>query len=358
MSRAETLMAEYAPMPAAPGEAAAWWHELLDEAGGDVDVDIRFETWLDADPAHADAFRRVATGWETAGAAAGRPPILARRRRALGAGRGRIRTPVALAAGIGLAAAVALTAGAVWRHGEGLAPEPVAPIIVQAPVSEGEYATATGQRSTVILDDGSRIELNTATRVAVSMEADARRVRLIEGQALFDVARDPERAFMVEAGGQRITALGTVFDVRVGSEDGVQVTMLNGRTRIEPAETRASPRRAEARQVEISAGEQLIASAVAPALTRAVDAERVTSWRQGRIIFEDETLAEAILEMNRYARRAIVLEDAELSALKVSGVFTAGRSDGFVEALLGAYPVEVLEESETHIRLAGRGPAQ
>lgn len=352
MIEAERLLAEYGPVPEEAVEAAAWWHELLDEACGDPGIEARFEAWLEADADHAAAWRRVALAWDGAAQAAAQPRVLVHRRRAL-ASRSRAPRAAALAAGLCLAAALAASAAVSWRM---LAPVTGSEAVQTAQTAPGEYVTAVGQRSTVVLDDGSRVELNTASRVMVSMEGVERQVRLTHGQALFEVAPDPARPFVVEAGDRRITALGTVFDVRVGeTEPSVQVTMVEGLTRVErspAAESRAAEAEEDEPAVELGAGEQLIARPAAAAERRAVDAARVTSWRQGRLVFENDSLGDALAEMNRYARRTIVLDDPELAGLRVSGVFTAGRSEVFIEALEGVHGLGVARAEADRIVLA------
>jgi transmembrane sensor len=350
MSEAERLLAEYGPVPEDATEAAAWWHELLDEACGDPEIEARFEAWLESSADNTSAWRRVALAWDGAVQAAAQPRVLAHRRRALDS---RPRAPrlAALAAGLCLAAALAASAAVGWRL---LAPVTDTEAVHIAQTAPGEYVTAVGQRSTVLLDDGSRVELNTASRITVAMEGIERRVRLAEGQALFEVAPDPARPFVVEAGDRRITALGTVFDVRVGeAERSVQVTMVEGLTRVERSRA-AEGEQAEDEEpsVELGAGEQLIARPAAAAERRSVNASRVTSWRQGRLVFENDPLAEAVAEVNRYARRAIVLDDPELAELRVSGVFTAGRSEVFIEALEGVHGLRVARTEADRIVLA------
>lgn len=350
MSQAQRLLAEYGPIPEDAFEAAAWWHELLGEAGGDDDIELRFETWLEASADHAEAWRRVAAAWSGAAQAAAQPRVLVHRRRAL-APRPRIPRAAVMAAGLCLTAALA-AAAAVSLNMAG--PPAEGEAVQLAQTMPGEFVTAVGQRSTLVLDDGSRVELNTASRIVVSMEGVERRVELMEGQALFEVAPDPARPFVVDAGDRRITALGTVFDVRVGeAEPSVQVTMIEGLTRVEKAGTgRGDTVSGEERPFELGVGEQLIVRPAAAAERREVDASRVTSWRHGRLMFDNDPLSEAVAEMNRYARRTIVLDDPELADLRVSGVFTAGRSEAFIEALQAVYSLNVVRTDADRIVLA------
>ncbi|WP_199200498.1 FecR family protein [Alkalicaulis satelles] len=343
------LRAEYGPIPQDALEAAAWWHELLDEADGDIDIAAQFDAWLEASADHDAAWRRVTRAWEGASQAAADPAVLAHRRRAL-APRPHYARMAAVAAGLCLATALAAFAVTGLHMG---APAP-GEAVQTAQAVPGEFVTSLGQRSTVVLDDGSRVELNTASRIIVSMEGVERHVRLAEGQALFDVAADPARPFVVEAGNRRITALGTVFDVRVGdAEPSVQVTMLEGLTRVERARTAPPVDGAgEEPSFELSGGEQLIVRPAAAPQRREVDAARVTSWRHGWLVFENEPLSEAVAEMNRYARRNIVLDSPGLADLRVSGVFTAGRSELFIEALQSAYNLRVARTEADYIVLA------
>lgn len=347
-------------MPSDPFEAAAWWHDRIPHP--------EFESWLDADPRHRAAYAAVARAWTGLAGASDDPRILAMRREALAANRSaRWRLPR-----IGTAAAAVLLAilGALaMQHlgapasrdaaasGENGLLASLMDAVRDAQESRREFATAVGERSTVALADGSSVVLNTNTRIEVSLESGLRRVRLLGGQAWFEVAKDPVRPFVVDVGDQRVTALGTAFDVRLDEKkDLVQITLVEGRVVVEADARRASrqARPAHAR-TELRTGEQLlIASSTAPAVKRLADLAKVTSWRKGQVVFDDDTLAAAVAEVNRYSQVQIVLADPALAALRVSGVFNTGHSQSFIETVTGHYPIRVATQTEDRVILISR----
>ncbi len=214
------------------------------------------------------------------------------------------------------------------------------------------YATAVGERSTIMLADGSQIMLNTDTRLQVSYSDAERRIELQQGQALFDVAKNPDRPFIVKAGGREVTALGTAFDVRAEAET-LRVTLIEGSVSvedagIEPAVVPETPTR-------LKPGEQFVAEGGAVPEVRIAQIDHVTSWREGKLIFSDEPLSQAVAEVNRYSARKIVLADAELGDLRVSGVFRTGRTDNFVQAVSTYFPVQADEAAPGEILLRPSG---
>src|SRR5690606_10338466 len=218
-------------------------------------------------------------------------------------------------------------------------PEAAAPAIAAS--VGGTYRTDVGQRTTAVLADGSKVELNTDTELRVEFERGVRRVALLRGQALFDVAHDADRPFVVAAGGRTITALGTVFDVNLAGE-GLSVTLVEGRVAIagqahEPGALPAEPR-------ILVPGEQFVAIASRAEEVRPAAIERVTSWRRGRVVFENERLAEVIGEINRYSKRRLVLGDPALAELRVSGVFRTGSVANFSAALTASFPVRTVAD--------------
>lgn len=206
------------------------------------------------------------------------------------------------------------------------------------------YATAVGERSTTTFDDGSVTVLNTDTRLQVAYSDQERRVTLLKGQALFDVAKDPQRPFVVVAGEQRITAIGTVFDVRLDGDD-LKVTLVEGVVEVlahAPLGIQLTDPSSAPAPVLLAAGQQLSTTAIATQsqpIVESADVERATIWRQGRVFFEDAPLSEAIAEMNRYSSTQIVLGDTGLDAYRVSGMFRTGQQTNFVDALEVYFPL-------------------
>jgi len=212
-------------------------------------------------------------------------------------------------------------------------------------VKLAHYVTGIGETRTVTLDDGSRVTLNTASVLDVAFSAAERDVRLAEGQAMFQVAKDAARPFVVAAGDRRITAVGTAFDVRV-DRDRVAVVLVEGHVVVDPLKPKGLagfiPRLG---RYDLNAGEQLVAASNEAVAVRTTDAERVTSWQQGQLIFRHDTIASAVAEMNRYSTVQLVVTDPQIANLRISGVFKTSTPDNFIAALTSAYPIDVDKRS-------------
>lgn len=217
------------------------------------------------------------------------------------------------------------------------------------------YDTVVGERSIAILTDGSTIVLNTNSRIEVDYNSSARRVVLVRGQAWFEVEKNSSWPFVVEAGNQRITALGTAFDVRLDGGKAVQVVLVEGRVAVDELSANVSDSKQQSiphKRIELVAGDRLIASAQAMRMVDRVSLEEVTSWRDGRIVFNGKPLSQAIIEVNRYSRDQIRLsEDRRLRDLPISGVFRTGRTESFLFALKTMHSVDFQRTEENEITL-------
>lgn len=314
-------------------EAAFWFARLRSDELGEEDR-VRFSRWLAADTAHVSAYADYQGLWSDLDEVAATGPILAMRREALKATRRPSRArprwvPMgAIAAGV----AAVLVGGWILLQSPALVPQAASS---SAPAT---YRTEVGERSSITLADGSVVQLNTDSVLEVNYIGERRDLRLLRGQALFEVAHDRSRPFVVEAGGQTITALGTAFDVRVGAGE-TRVTLVEGRIEVKRVNgTTLFPVAPEVRK--LTAGEQLVAIEERPFVVRMADLEKAVSWREGRVVFSDEPLAEVIEEINRYSTRKVVLGDGDLGEMKVSGVFRPGSAERFVAALEIGFPVE------------------
>ncbi len=247
--------------------------------------------------------------------------------------------PTAIAASVFVA--VSLVFGVVLRPGSWGAEH-----------GHSEYATQLGERSSITLADGSAVVLDTNSRIKVAFDSKVRRVQLLAGQAWFEVAKNQPRSFVVEAGDRRVTAHGTAFDVRLDDHDRVQVTLIEGRVSVDAlSPIGAGPNPVE--HEDLLPGDQLVFSGTRPATKRKTDVAKATSWRDGQIIFDDDTLAAAVAEVNRYSAKKIVLADPRLASLRMSGVYIAGHSDSFVETVTANFPIKVTPDSDGRLLLTG-----
>lgn len=178
----------------------------------------------------------------------------------------------------------------------------------------------TGETPVFTLSDGSTVQLNASSAVAYDFTAGSRTVRLLRGQAYFEVARDPARPFTVEAGSTRVTALGTAFDVRLDAA-GADVTVTHNAVlitdeggapaplRLEQGERAVSARPGESRQVQRS------------------DAATALAWRRGQLVVDDAPLSRVVEEMNRHFYGRIVIADGRLAQRRVSGTLAIADTD-------------------------------
>jgi transmembrane sensor len=223
------------------------------------------------------------------------------------------------------------------------------------------YETAIGERSTITLADGTALTLNTNSKVEVDFKAEQRDIRLLRGQALFEVAKDINRPFVVRAGDQRIVALGTAFDVRLDDLVGVQVTLIEGSVSVEdvlktpPANPASFATNELSDAIELRPGERLIAKVDTETKVQQADIKEVTSWRDGRLVFRKKPLPDVIAEMNRYSAQQLVLSDDDrLKEMTVSGVFSTGRASGFVYALETMQPLKAERTGQRELTLVWR----
>jgi transmembrane sensor len=311
------------------------------------------QAYLDAllasDSRLADAYRRVEKSWDTVGRQATSPELMALREQAIGRGRQASAQRWSLPGAPGHSRWWAGAAGTVLACAVGWQLSPLG-------YRAGAYTTGLGEQKSVELADHSHITLDSLTRIRVRFTADARIVELEEGQAQFSVAKDPARPFKVEAGTKTIVAVGTVFDVEYVDRQ-VDVAMVEGRVAVLSRGDRSAPNantQSRDPSIELGAGEGLRvrADGVSTVVAKA-DIEAATAWRQGKVIFRNETLSEAVHRLNRYSRQQVVIDDAALARMKVSGVFDAGDAQAFAEAMEAYLPVaaDSSQPATIHLRM-------
>jgi transmembrane sensor len=205
------------------------------------------------------------------------------------------------------------------------------------------YVSGIGELRKVPLTDGSTMLLNTSTKASVHFDATERSVRLTSGEALFEVAKDRARPFIVHAGGVTVAAVGTAFAVRKESDERIDVTVTEGVVEIRrPGATQSVQRLAANQHVTISDSESMRVEQSA-----ARDAERRLAWRAGMIAFDNEPLSSAVAEFNRYSTRRIVIDDAALAARPITGIFRTTDIDEFAQTTATALNADAVSEGET-----------
>lgn len=225
------------------------------------------------------------------------------------------------------------------------------------------YVTQIGEQRSIALSDGSTMELNSRTKVRVRYSEHQRALELLEGQALFRVAKDAARPFIVTSDGTRVRAVGTQFDVNKKRE-GTVVTVVEGRVsvltnvpdaRVDPVAVdmpEAMPRLADAGLL-LAAGEQVTVTDTATKPVTHPDVTRAIAWTQRQLVFDAATLTEVAEEFNRYNQRQLILRDPELYEFHISGVF-ASTDPGALLAFLRERAGVHVEETDGAIYLTKR----
>jgi transmembrane sensor len=211
------------------------------------------------------------------------------------------------------------------------------------------YVTAVGEQRSITLEDGSVVELNSRSRLRAHFKADLRAIELLEGEAIFRVSKDPHRPFRVRTGATDIVAVGTAFNVKANDSRTV-VTVLEGRVRVnqrDAAERSAAATDRAISEFELAVGDQLILAKAQPAVRLSLrDTEKVTSWTERRLIFEDTPLSAVAAEFARYSARHIRIEDPIVAERKINGVFDATDPASLAEFLRGDVTLSVRNETD------------
>jgi len=293
---------------------AADWLARLHADDRSVRDEAAFHAWLKADPSHAPAFENASTIWDAVGGlrdyprpAPPRPPEGVSRRAVMAGGAGLVLT-----CGLGLG----------WQQAHA-----------------GVYETGVGEQRRFVLDDNTRIMLDTNTQVRFTANSSRRLLSLASGRVDVEIARDV-RPFVIEAGERSAIAPAGRLDLR-RDDDVVLVTAVQGSAQV----------RSGNGSVELAAGHRI---AMGPGRQDKLDQPEIDdllAWQSGRLAFRDETVAQAVAEMNRYSRRELVVADPQAGALRLSGVYRVGDPEAFARSLAELLPVEIAAEPDK-IRIA------
>ena len=223
----------------------------------------------------------------------------------------------------------------------------------QRPVS---IATAIAQRQSITLADGTRTDLNARTILTVDLRRHSRHVRLEQGEAVFNVAKDPARPFFVETASGTVRVTGTVFDVRAARSGSLEVTVLEGHVLVQPIDANG---REVAAPPALLAGDRLSFDPATGAVQvdRPPAVEDYLAWREGRVIFAGTPLREALERFADYHGRTITVAP-EAANLALGGRYTLDDFDHFISSLEQALPVRVLQQGDGSLRVVAtsRGP--
>ena len=318
-------------------DAAAGWHARLGSGRATARERLDFDAWIDAAPEHRKAWIETQRAWALVGDLADHPALAQARRGARKPNWSRVWVPGAIAAC--LTAAVAL--GFTWRA---LTPPSMGPAD-RAQVASIDYMTPVGRVSRITLADGTAVTLDADSAMTAAFDGKERRVTLSRGRAHFQVAHDAAHPFVVTAQGRSVTALGTVFDVDL-EPSAMTVTLLEGKVAV-----RDLAARQDKRQAILKPGERLVAPSQGAWSQRAVDADQATRWMSGDLVFDERDLGLVAAELNRYSSRKLVVADARLARMPVSGVFRAGDPEALAEGLEASGVARVIRRSPGEIVL-------
>jgi transmembrane sensor len=198
-----------------------------------------------------------------------------------------------------------------------------------------DHFTGTGELRSITLADGTKVELDADSAIALDYSNAVRAVRLLRGRAFFDVAKDASRPFTVLAADGSTTALGTRFVVHEWS--GTVTVSVE-----ESAVSVVGPDRAD---TVVNAGEYVIYDDKRLGNVQAVDVESEIAWRRGKLIFEDRPLRQVLSDVNRYRSGNIRVTDSRLLNMRVSGIFDINNPDGVLDAIRTTLPVRTFQLS-------------
>jgi len=289
---------------------AAGWAARIDRGPLEPAQEQMFQNWLKEDVRCAGAYARMralALASERARALgpdfdpAAFAPALAR------------RTVLQIGGALAASALIAVTGSwAVLRH-------------------RGRFSTGKGETKVIALKDGSVVTLNTASEIQVNYSDSLRAVELISGEALFDVAKNKARPFVVAAGDTSVRVVGTSFTVRHLEATPVQVLVREGIVEVFKPAVGNQVVRVTANNMAVAAadGGQSIAAMAVPA----AQLHRQLAWQNGQLAFEGETLAQAVQEFSRYSDTRIVVDDPALAKEEIAGLFKATDPVGFAQTI-------------------------
>ena len=309
-------------------EQAAAWVIRLQAEPSEVD-EARFEAWRAQSPMHSQAYEDALAAWLSVGEHAASPKLLAMRRDALERARRtstRRDRRATIAAGLCLLILAPLVAIGWYEF---------------RTHDDLEFQTGRGEQRVIVLADSSRMSLDAMSRVKVSYTADVRGIELMSGRANFEVAKDVTRPLKVHAGPRTVTAIGTVFTVE-REPQAVVVTLVEGHVAVTSQGKTANPMMMRPQQqLQMSDSGKVT-------LRDGLDIVQALAWREGKLVFDNEPLARVVARMNNYGATPIVIE-GKASDLPISGVFKAGDTSAFVDAMARYFPLTAVRREDAII---------
>ncbi len=298
---------------------AAEWLERRHREEWSTEDQAALDGWVAESSAHWIAYLRVEAAWNRAHRLSALRRPVRRSRLFVAAGR------LPLFAKIATAVAILSAAGAGFA------------VHIQKP-PEQIYATAIGERKTITLGDGSKIELNTNSVLRMAADASQRVVWLEKGEAYFQVRHDSAHPFVVMAGDHRVTDLGTKFLVRTEPQR-LEVSLVEGSIRFDAPDGRMRE------PLLLSPGNSVTAKENTIVVTRSTQRELAEElgWRRGVLVFDNTTLTDAATEFNRYNREKIVIANPAVAQLRIDGTFPAENLAVFARAAQQLFDLRIVK---------------
>lgn len=300
-------------------EAMDWFLRLRDPARSDID-DLSFAAWISRSPQHERAWAKACRAWEIMGetqpvnipAWQSSPTHRSAKPRRIGRRH---------AVGLGIAALAACLVAVVVG--------PTAAIRYQA-----DYMTTTAELRRITLEDGSTVDMGAESAIAVNFSGTARQVRLLSGEAFFDVRPNTNRPFTVDAGGElKITVVGTAFDVNITPQD-ASIQLAQGTVNLLASQS--------GRAMQLRPGDVVTLDRTNGQLSRGqTDIDSIAAWRDGKLFVQDVAIKTVVAELQRYHPSWITVASGELGERRVTGLYDLSDPDRALEALVSPYGAKI-----------------
>lgn len=300
-------------------EAMDWLLRLCDPSRSNND-ELAFAAWVGRSPDHQQAWTKACRTWAVMGETI---PVnlpawqVPQRKRAAQPRRFGRRQAI----GIGIAAIAACLVAIV-----------VGPTFVTQ--YQADYTTKTAENRRITLEDGSTVDMSAASAISVDFSGSGRRVRLLSGEAFFDVTPDTRRPFTVDAGGElNITVVGTAFDVNVTPQI-ASVQLAHGSVDLSTLKTGSS--------MKLRPGDVVTLDRSTGQLSRtSTDVDVIAAWRDGKLFVQDVPISAVVAELQRYHPSWITVASGTLGERRITGLYDLSDPDRALEALVSPYGAKV-----------------
>ena len=340
----ESRVIEFPEGRSIESEAAKWLAKL--DTDSPTQTDIKgFKQWVKESDAHRDAFDRLSLFWSEVN----------------------IISQTASPRERAEQASISLNAGPWWNIGYALPAVALSFLMVTALTLFMPWQTQTpevfttdiGEQKTLLLPDGTAVVLNTNSEIILDYNAEHRGVKLLRGEALFDVFHDKSRPFDVYAGSGWVRAVGTAFSVYLRQDD-VEVIVTEGVVEIgsmsvvEPGQM-VSP---DLSPVSVKAGSSAVFDIKAPHQVQLVEVEKIVqklSWKEGTLLFKGDPLEQVVAEISRYTSLKIIIPERKMREMKVGGLFKVGDTESIFEALQESFGIYAEYVNDDFVYLISEG---